>query len=128
METCPRCHRPVAAGAAFCPACGTQLRAQRVQGEVIPGPARAASGPSVNPGRAARLSIVPGLGHWYARAPLRGLAFFVAIMAPLVIGTDLDLTGIGLVAGIPLDMGGLGLWAYCAFDAYRTAKRTLETR
>ncbi len=127
METCPRCRRPVAAGAAFCPACGTQLRAQTVEGEVVPGSARAASGSPINPGRAARLSIVPGLGHWYARAPLRGLAFFVAIMAPLVIGTDLDLTGIGLVAGIPLDLGGLGLWAYCAFDAYRTAKRTMET-
>ncbi|MDQ6884484.1 MAG: hypothetical protein M3077_09680 [Candidatus Dormibacteraeota bacterium] len=89
---------------------------------------RPTAGPPLNPGRAARLSIVPGLGHWYARAPLRGLGFFVAIVAPLVIGTELDLTGIGLVAGIPLDMGGLGLWAYCAFDAYRTAKRTMETR
>ncbi|GAC1478148.1 MAG: hypothetical protein PVSMB9_00330 [Candidatus Dormibacteria bacterium] len=122
MESCPRCHSSVAPGAAFCQKCGTQLRPQPVEGEVLESPPRSDSR-RLDPGRAARLSIIPGLGHWYARAPLRGIAFFTAIVAPLVIGTDLDLTGIGLPLGIPVDMGGLGLWAYCAVDAYRTAKR-----
>jgi len=93
---------------------------------VLEGPSRSADLPPLDPGRAARLSILPGLGHWYARAPLRGMAFFVAIVAPLVFGTELDLSVIGLPLGIPLDMGGLGLWAYCAVDAYRTAKRTIR--
>lgn len=126
METCPRCHQPVSPTAAFCPACGTQLRAQPVEGQVVEGPRPAAGQAPLSPARAARLSIIPGLGHWYARAPLRGLGFFVAIVGPLVLGTELDLSVIGLPLGIPLDMGGLGLWGYCALDAYRTAKRTMR--
>ena len=126
MDTCPRCRDAVAPGAAFCQKCGTQLRPQPVEGELFANPPRGQEA-ELSPLRAARLSIIPGLGHWYARAPLRGIAFFVAIVAPLVIGTDLDLTGIGLPLGIPMDMGGLGLWAYCAVDAYRTAKRTTDT-
>lgn len=90
---------------------------------MIDGRERSPEGQPVDPGRAARLSIIPGLGHWYARAPLRGLAFFAAIVGPLVLGTELDLSVVGLPLGIPMDMGGLGLWAYCAVDAYRTAKR-----
>src|SRR6267143_4668674 len=78
------------------------------------------------PGRAARLSIIPGLGHWYAGAPARGLVFFAAIVGPLVVGTELDLTVIGAAVGIPLDIGGLGLWAFCAYDAYRTAKKRMR--
>jgi Double zinc ribbon len=128
METCPRCRRSVPPGAAFCQSCGTQLHAQPVEGEVIDGRPRFAEARPVDPGRAARLSIVPGLGHWYARAPVRGLAFFVAIVGPLVLGTELDLSVIGLPLGIPMDVGGLGLWVYCAVDAYRTAKRTIGPR
>ena len=123
METCPRCRQPSAPGAAFCHNCGTQLRPQAVAGEVVEGPSRSRDGDPINPGRAARLSIIPGLGHWYAHAPLRGLAFFAAIVGPLVVGTELDLSVIGLPLGIPMDLGGLGLWAYCAVDAYRTARR-----
>src|SRR5881409_3595277 len=73
----------------------------------------------------ARLSIVPGLGHWYAGAPLKGLVFFAAIIGPLVVGTELDLTVVGAAVGIPLDIGGLGLWAFCAYDAYRTARNRM---
>jgi hypothetical protein len=116
----------VALEAAFCPHCGTQLKVQPVQGEVIDGRERFARNRAVNPGRAARLSIIPGLGHWYAGAPLKGVAFFAAVMTPLVVGTELDLTVIGAVLGIPLDLGGLGLWAFCAYDAYRTARRRIE--
>lgn len=126
MQTCLRCRRPVALEAAFCPHCGAQLKVQPVQGDVIDGRERFARNRPVNPGRAARLSIIPGLGHWYAGAPLKGVAFFAAIMAPLVVGTELDLTVIGAVVGIPLDLGGLGLWAFCAYDAYRTARRRIE--
>jgi zinc ribbon protein len=126
MQTCPRCRRSVAAEAAFCPHCGAQLRVQPVTGEIIDGTGRFKKNRPVNPARAARLSIVPGLGHWYAGAPLKGVAFFAAIVGPLVIGTELDLTVIGAYVGIPLDLGGLGLWAFCAYDAYRTARNRMR--
>ena len=126
MQTCRRCERPVAAEALFCPQCGAQVKVQPVQGEIIDGTNRFAKNRPINPGRAARLSVIPGLGHWYAGAPVKGLAFFAAIVGPLVIGTELDLTVIGAVVGIPLDLGGLGLWAFCAYDAYRTARNRMR--
>jgi len=126
MQTCPRCERRVAPEALFCPHCGNQLNVQPVQGEIIDGTRRFAKHRPINPGRAARLSIIPGLGHWYAGAPAKGLVFFAAIVGPLVIGTELDLTGIGAAVGIPLDLGGLGLWAFCAYDAYRTARSRMR--
>jgi len=126
MQTCPRCRRSVAAEAAFCPHCGAQLQVQPVEGEIIDGTQRFKKNRSLNPARAARLSVVPGLGHWYAGAPLKGLAFFAAIVGPLVVGTELDLTVVGAAVGIPLDLGGLGLWAFCAYDAYRTARNRMR--
>ncbi|OLE22722.1 MAG: hypothetical protein AUG49_18110 [Catenulispora sp. 13_1_20CM_3_70_7] len=126
MQTCPRCRRSVAAEAAFCPHCGAQLQVQPVQGDIIDGTQRFKRNQSLNPARAARLSIVPGLGHWYAGAPVKGLAFFAAIVGPLVVGTELDLTVVGAAVGIPLDLGGLGLWAFCAYDAYRTARNRMR--
>ena len=126
MQRCPRCERPVAAEAAFCPNCGAQLRIQPVQGEILDGTKRFARNRPVSPGRAARLSIIPGLGHWYAGAPVKGLAFFAAIVGPIVLGTELDMTVIGATLGIPLDLGGLGLWAFCAYDAYRTARNRMR--
>jgi hypothetical protein len=126
MQTCPRCRRSVAAEAAFCPFCGAQLQVQPVEGEIVDGTARFKKNRAVNPGRAARLSLVPGLGHWYAGSPAKGLAFFAAIVGPLVIGTELDMTVVGAALGIPLDLGGLGLWVFCAYDAYRTAKNRMR--
>jgi hypothetical protein len=126
MQTCPRCRRSVATEAAFCPYCGAQLRVQPVQGEIVDGTARFKKNRALDPGRAARLSIIPGLGHWYAGAPVRGLAFFAAIIAPLVVGAELDLSVILLPLGIPLDLGGLALWGFCAYDAYRTAKNRMR--
>ena len=126
MQTCPRCRRTVAAEAAFCPYCGAQLRVQPLQGDIIDGTQRFKKNRLLNPGRAARLSIIPGLGHWYVGAPVKGLAFFAAIVGPLVIGTELDLTVVGAALGIPLDLGGLALWAFCAYDAYRTAKNRMR--
>jgi hypothetical protein len=126
MQTCPRCERRVAPEALFCPHCGAQLNVQPVQGEIVDGTRRFAKNRPINPGRAARLSIVPGLGHWYAGAPVKGLVFFAAIVGPLVIGTELDLTVIGAMLGIPLDLGGLALWGFCAYDAYRTARKRMR--
>src|ERR1700730_12666349 len=126
MQTCPRCERRVAPEALYYPHCGAQLNVHPVQGEVVDGTTRFAKTRPINPGRAARLSIIPGLGHWYAGAPVKGLAFFAAIVGPLVIGTELDLTVIGAVAGIPLDLGGLALWGFCAYDAYRTARKRMR--
>lgn len=126
MQTCPRCEQPVAAEALFCQRCGAQLKVQPVTGEIIDGTRRFAKHRPISPGRAARLSIVPGLGHWYAGAPLKGVVFFAAILGPLVIGTELDLTVVGAALGIPLDLGGLGLWGFCAYDAYRTARNRMR--
>jgi hypothetical protein len=126
MQTCSRCETPVPAEALFCPQCGAQLKVQPVQGEIIDGTRKFAKQRPISPGRAARLSIVPGLGHWYAGAPVKGLAFFAAIVAPIVIGTEMDLSVILAPIGIPLDLGGLGLWAFCAYDAYRTARNRMR--
>jgi len=126
MQTCPRCRRSVVSEASFCPNCGNQLRIQPLGGEIIDGTKRFARNRPVSPGRAARLSIIPGLGHWYVGAPLKGLAFFAAIVGPIVVGSELDLTVIGAAVGIPLDLGGLGLWAFCAYDAYRTARNRMR--
>jgi hypothetical protein len=126
MQTCPRCRRTVSKDAAFCQYCGTQLSVQPLEGEVIDGTKRFARNRPVSPGRAAGLSVVPGLGHWYAGAPLKGLAFFAAIVGPLVLGTELDMTVIGAAVGIPLDLGGLGLWGFCAYDAWRTARNRMR--
>jgi zinc-ribbon domain len=122
MTSCPRCGRSLGEDTPFCPQCGAQLRAATVEGEVID--AGEARGPrrAVNPWAAAALSIIPGLGHVYAGAPLRGLFFFAGVVGPEVLGTELDLTVIGDVVGIPLNLGGLGLWAFCVFDAYRFAR------
>jgi len=111
---------------AFCPHCSAQLRVQPVTGEVIDGTKRFKQNRPINPGLAARLSVIPGLGHWYAGAPTKGLVFFAAIVGPLVLGTELDLRVIGAEVGIPLDLGGLTLWAYCAYDAYRIARRRMR--
>jgi hypothetical protein len=126
MQTCPRCRSSVAAEATFCPQCGNQLRVQPMTGEIIDGTKRFAKNRPINPGRAARLSIIPGLGHWYAGAPVKGLAFFAAIVGPIVIGSELDLTVVGAALGIPLDLGGLALWGFCAYDAYRTARNRMR--
>src|SRR5437867_12745784 len=99
---------------------------QPLRGEIIDGTPRFKKNRPLNPGRAARLSIVPGLGHWYAGAPLKGLAFFAALMGPLVGGAELGLPGGGAAGGIPLDLGGVGVWAFCAFDASRTARNRLR--
>lgn len=126
MQTCARCRRSVAAEAAFCPHCGAQLQVQPLQGEIVDGTQRFKKNRPLDPGRAARLSLIPGLGHWYAGAPVKGLAFFAAIVGPLAIGTELDFTVVGAALGIPLDLGGLGLWAFCAYDAYRTARNRMR--
>jgi hypothetical protein len=113
----------VTATTKFCPECGTQIRIQPVQGEVIERRAQPQPAGPPNPWVAALLSIVPGLGHWYAGAPRRGFIFFVAIVAGEILGIDLDLSIIGDIVGIPLGVGATGLWIYCAADAYRTAVR-----
>jgi len=123
VTECSRCGRTLPEDTAFCPHCGAQRRVPTMEGDVIdpkqaPAPSRGA-----NPWAAAALSIIPGLGHVYAGAPLRGLAFFAGVVGPEVLGTELDLTVIGDAIGIPLNLGGLGLWVFCTFDAYRTARR-----
>lgn len=126
MGKCPRCGNPLTAATPFCPHCGHQLRVQTVEGQVMDVAAHPQSrGALPHPLLAAIFSVVPGLGHVYAGAPRRGLLFFIGVLAPEVIGVDLDLTVIGDLIGIPLGAGGLGLWAICALDAYRTAKKRI---
>jgi hypothetical protein len=119
---CPRCGATLEQASPFCPQCGTQLSAQPLEGEVVEGAPRPERSPP-NPVAAAALSIIPGLGHLYAGAPLRGILFFAGVVGPVVVGTDFDLTGIGALIGVPLDVGGLGLWALSAVDAFRTARQ-----
>lgn len=123
MDSCPHCGQPLVQETAFCPHCGTQLRVQPVQGEVMDTGHSRPLPRAVSPLKAAALSIIPGLGHWYAGVPMRGLFFFVGVVGPEVIGIDLDLTVIGEAIGIPLGLGGLGLWVFSAIDAYRMARR-----
>jgi hypothetical protein len=122
VTSCPHCGVALTGDTTFCPHCGRQLRVQTVEGQVVAAPGASGSR-AASPWVAAALSIIPGLGHVYAGAPLRGLAFFVGVVGPEAIGTELDLTIIGDAIGIPLNLGGLGLWAFCAVDAYRTARR-----
>ena len=122
MDACPRCQAPLAPDAKFCPECGTQVHVQPVHAELVEMRAAPRSNLS-SPWSAALLSIIPGLGHWYAGAPKRGLIFFVAIVGGELLGIDFDLTLIGDIVGIPLGVGATGLWAFCAIDAYRTAAR-----
>src|SRR2546427_12946187 len=119
MQTCPRCRRSVAAEAAFCPYCGAQLRVQPLKGEIIDGTQRFKKNRPLDPGRAARLSLIPGLGHWYAGAPVKGRALFAAIVGPHVLGTEVALTVMVATLAIPLHLGRLGHRAFCAHDAYR---------
>ncbi len=122
MDACPRCQTPLAQDAKFCPECGTQLQVQPVHAELVE--TRAAPRPAQpSPWAAALLSIIPGLGHWYAGSPRRGLIFFAAIVGGELLGIDFDLTLIGDIVGIPLGVGATGLWLFCALDAYRTASR-----
>jgi len=76
-----------------------------------------------NPGLAAALAVVPGLGHFYLGHNLKGLAFLFGIFGLEFFGFDLDLTVIGAAVGVPMELGGTGLWAFSIVDAYRTAKQ-----
>jgi TM2 domain-containing membrane protein YozV len=46
--------------------------------------------------------LVPGLGHLYLKRPLRGLAFFVLVVASVLIGCTLEGNLYRAVAGQPL--------------------------
>jgi len=122
MDACPHCQTPLAPDVKFCAECGTQIHVQPVHVELVETRAAPRSH-APNPWSAALLSIVPGLGHWYAGAPKRGLIFFVAIVGGELLGVDFDLTLIGDIVGIPLGVGATGLWLFCALDAYRIAAR-----
>jgi hypothetical protein len=57
--------------------------------------------------------LVPGLGHFYLKRRLRGLAFFVLVIASLLIGVRLDGNLYQVVAGQPLTilatLGSMGM-------------------
>ncbi len=126
MDACPRCGSRVNAAGHFCSNCGAQVRVQPLKGEVVGADRGQDRSGLPNPLKAALLSVVPGLGHWYSGAPARGAIFFLAIVGPEVLGIELDLSVVGAAIGIPLELGGLVLWAFCAVDAYRTARRHSE--
>ncbi len=46
--------------------------------------------------------LVPGLGHFYLKRPLRGLAFFALVVASALIGCKLEGNLYWVVAGQPL--------------------------
>ncbi len=126
MDACPRCGSRVNAAAHFCSNCGAQVQVQPLEGELVGNDRGKCRSRLPDPLKAALLSIVPGLGHWYAGAHTRGAIFFLAIVGPEVLGVELDLSVVGAAIGVPLELGGLALWAFCAVDAYRTARRHSE--
>jgi TM2 domain-containing membrane protein YozV len=46
--------------------------------------------------------LVPGLGHFYLKRPLRGLAFFALVVASVLIGCNLEGHLYQVMAGQPL--------------------------
>lgn len=48
--------------------------------------------------------LVPGLGHFYLKRPLRGLAFFALVVASVLIGCKLEGHLYQVAAGQPLSM------------------------
>jgi hypothetical protein len=48
--------------------------------------------------------LVPGLGHFYLKRPLRGLAFFALVVASALIGCNLEGNLYRVMAGQPLTM------------------------
>ncbi len=67
---CSRCGQPVVvAGAQYCKECGAPLVSTQIF----------VRDPGFNPVTAALLSIVPGLGHVYKRAPARGAIWFFVV-------------------------------------------------
>jgi TM2 domain-containing membrane protein YozV len=48
--------------------------------------------------------LVPGLGHFYLKRPLRGLAFFALVVASALIGCSLEGHLYKVMAGQPLTM------------------------
>ena len=48
--------------------------------------------------------LVPGLGHFYLKRPLRGLAFFALVVASVLIGCSLEGHLYKVMAGQPLSI------------------------
>lgn len=48
--------------------------------------------------------LVPGLGHFYLKRPLRGLAFFALVVASVLIGSNLEGNLYKVIGGQPLTM------------------------
>lgn len=48
--------------------------------------------------------LVPGLGHVYLKRPLRGLAFFILVVAAVLVGTHLEGNLYTVVRGQPLTL------------------------
>ena len=71
----------------------------------------------------------------FYRANLGTISLSAALAVYLAFGSGIvvalrrlraPLAFLGLRWPTPLDLGGIGLWAFCAYDAYRTAKNRMR--
>ena len=121
---CGRCGAHLVNPAAPCPRCGAPA-----SGGYRSTSAAGASGAAAiprsrkNPGVAAALAVLPGLGHFYLGHNVKGFAYMIGVFGLQFFGFDLDLSVIGAAVGVPMELGGTGLWLFSIVDAYRTAKR-----
>jgi hypothetical protein len=95
---CSQCGAPVVvAGASFCKDCGTRLGASGLLGELNFNSAAAV---------AFVLSVMPGLGHFYAGRTWRALKWFVGVLLAYAISPGLGVL-IHLVCGVSAARAGM---------------------
>jgi hypothetical protein len=113
---CPECTREVR-GALYCEDCLSNLLA----GPLVPGGAGATSGAArsdVNPGLAATLGFIPGLGAVYNGEYVKAL-IQVLIFGGLIAGVSSDMPS-GYIAFLSIALGCF--YCYMPIDSYRVAK------
>jgi len=114
MPFCPRCGKEVTEEMNICPYCGNPLKPIPTQPQP-PAPAPTMVYGAKNPGLAALLSIIPGLGQLYDGRIARGLIFlFLGIPVATILAAIFFWTIVALF--LPLIF-----WIWNIFDAYNLA-------
>lgn len=109
MPFCPRCGKEVTEDMNICPYCGYQLKGAPATAQT---PTSTVSYGTKNPGIAALLSIIPGIGQIYAGRLVRGLLFlFLGLPIAAVLAALFWWTIIALF--LPF-----AFWVWNMFDAY----------
>ena len=109
MPYCPKCGREVTEDMNVCPYCGNPLKILPTSPQA---PTSTVAYSTKNPGIAALLSIIPGLGQIYAGRIVRGLLFlFFGIPVAAILAALFWWTIVALF--LPLIF-----WIWNIFDAY----------